>query len=389
MNWRAFLAGGSVCAALSGCMHEPMYVGDGFEPINVNDGVVRTTRSQKPDPEPAKPNYPKSLLDMPPERPGDPNATQVCASIRAVVNGKVILNEEVRGACLQHIRESLRTASASERATVQKEILTKALEVLVEWELLNQDIELRSKSPQMKKFLEKMTEAADKDFDRTIKGLKSGIGLKTDEEINEWLQQQGVSLEGMRRQKRKQLIAEEYLRQMVMPFVDRIGHYEIVEYYLSHPEEFQLTESVQWQDLMINASRYKSREEARQAAQQLVKRLDSKEDFLKLAELYDPHGFQFTRGDGEGQKRGQIRPREVEATLFTLRDGQAAVVEMPNGFHVVRMVKHTHPGRMPLDEKLQMQIRDKLRNEVGLREQRQFLARLKSRATIEYSSIVP
>jgi hypothetical protein len=393
MNRRAFpaaaAAAAAVCLVLAGCMNEPMYVGDGFKPIKVNDGVDRTTRSQMPDTETAKPKVPKSLLDMPPEKPADSNTTQVCASIRAVVNNKVILNEEVKAACLHAIRETYVQTSASERVTKQKEILTKALEVLVEWELLNQDIELRAKSPQMKKFLEKMTEAADKDFDRTIKGLKSSLGMKTDDEVDAWLQQQGVSLEGMRKQKRKQMIAEEYLRQMVMPFVDRVGHQQIVEYYFSHPEEFQVTESIQWQDLMIDASQYKTREETKKVAQQLVKRLEAKEDFLKLAELYDPRGFQFTHGDGEGTKRGQIRPREVETTLFGMRDGQAAAVEMPNGYHVLRMVKHTNAGRMPLDDKLQMQIRDKLRNEVGLREQRQFLNRLKSRATIEYSSIVP
>jgi hypothetical protein len=390
MNWRAFLAAGSACAALAGCMNEPMYVGDGYKPINVNDGVVRTTRSQMPDREPVKPKLPKSLLDMPPERPGDPDSTQVCASIRAVVNNKVILNEEVKEACFYQLHQvQIQTVNASERIQKQKEILTKALEVLVEWELLNQDIELRAKSPPMKKFLEKMQEAADKDFDRTIKGLKSNLGVKTDEEVDAWMQQQGMSLEGMRKQKRKQMLAEEYLRQMVMPYVDRIGHQQIVEYYYSHPEEFQVTESVQWQDLMIDAAQYKSREETKRVALQLVKRLEAKEDFLKLAELYDPRGFQFTRGDGEGTKRGQIRPREVEATLFTMRDGQAAAVEMSNGYHVLRMVKHTSAGRMPLDDKLQTQIRDKLRNEVGLREQRQFLNRLKSRATIEYSSIVP
>jgi hypothetical protein len=390
MWWRAFLVTGSICIASAGCMHDPAFVGDGFQPINVNDGVVRTVRSQKPDTEPAKPTPPKSLLDMPPERPGDPNLTHLCASIRAVVNGKVILNEEVRQACYAQLRDlGVQPVSATERSRKQKEILLKALEFLVEWELLNQDIELRSKSPQMKKFLEKMTEAADKEFDRTLKSLKGNLGLKTDEEIQEWFQQQGLSLEGMRKQKRKQMISEEYMRQMVIDKVDRVGHQEIVEYYLSHPEEFQVTESVQWQDLMIDAGQYESRKEARQVAEQLVKRLQAKEDFLKLAELYDPRGFQFTHGDGEGQKRGLIRPAEVEANLFKLRDGQAAVVEMPNGFHVIRMVKHTMPGRMSLDDKLQSQIRDKLRNEVGLREQRQFMNRLKSKATIEYSSIVP
>src|SRR5262245_3676493 len=228
MRWRAFLAAGLACAALAGCMHDPAYVGDGFQPINVNDGVVRTTRSQKPDAEPVKPTPPKSLLDMPPEHPGDPNLSHVCASIRAVVNGKVILNEEVRQACYAAIRSTyVDTVSASERSAKQKEIFLRALDFLVEWELLNQDIELRSKSPQMKKFLEKMGEAADKDFDRTVKSLKENLGLKTDDQIQEWFQQQGLSMEGMRKQKRKQMIAEEYMRQMVMPFVDRVGHQEI------------------------------------------------------------------------------------------------------------------------------------------------------------------
>src|SRR5262249_42693387 len=171
--------------------------------------------------------------------------------------------------------------------------------------------------------------------------------------------------------------------------VDRVGHLQIVEYYRGHPEEFQVGESVKWQDLLIDASQYASRDEARRAAQDLGRRLQMKEDFAKLAQLVDPPGFRFTHGEGEGQKRGEIRPREVEATVFTLRDGEAALVEMPNGFHVVRMVKHVFAGRQPLDDKLQSQIKDKLRNEIGIREQKRFLAHLKSRATYEYSSIVP
>jgi peptidylprolyl isomerase len=215
------------------------------------------------------------------------------------------------------------------------------------------------------------------------------LSLKTDDEVKEWLAAQGLSIDCMRKQKEKQLIAEEYLRQMVMPFVDRIGHEQIVEYYRGHPEEFQVAESIKWQDLLIDVSRYSSREEARQVAQQVARRIQMKEDFLKLAELYNPQAFQFTRGDGYGQKRGEIQPREAEPVLFALRDGDVTLVEMPTGFHVVRMVNHTYAGRMPLDDKVQTQIRDKLRNEVGIREQKRFLAHLKANATIAYSSLVP
>jgi len=391
MKWRAFGATAAVAGLLAGCMHEPAYVGDGFKPINVNEGTPSYVRSQKPDAEPAKPKPPKSLLDMPPERPGDPNVVQVGASIRAVVNGKVILNEEVREACFAPLSATMRESlSAEERTAKQKQILTQALEVMVERELLAQDAYKRlDKNPQGKKFLEKMTEVANKEFDRWLSTLKTNLNLKSDDEIKDWLHAQGLSVEGMRKQKEKQLLAEEYMRQMVMPFVDRIGHQDIIEYYQGHPEEFQVNESVKWQDLLIDASQYSTRAEARQTAEQVVRRLRNKEEFAKLAQLHDPRGFQFTQGNGEGQKQGEIRPREVEGPLFALGDGDAAVVEMPNGFHVVRLVKHTFPGRKPLDDKLQGQIRDKLRNEVGIREQKRFLNQLKAKATIEYSTIVP
>ena len=388
MRWQA-LASATLAGVLAGCVSEPAYVGDGFKPLTANDGIQRS-RSQKPEPAPAKLDLPKSLLDLPPERGGDPNVCQVCASIRATVNGKAILDEEVRQACYALlIREQQQNLRSEERAARQKEILNATLENLVERELLVQDAVARLKSPQGKKFLEKMTEVANKEFDRWLSNLKGQLQLKSDDEVKEWLRVQGLSLDGMRKQKEKQLLAEEYLRQMVMDAVNRVGHEQIVEYYQTHPEEFQVSESVQWQDMLIDVNQYASRDEARKVAQELVRRLQAKEDFVKLAEMYDPRGFRFTHGEGNGQKRGQIQPPEVEVTLFHLREGEAAVVEIPTGFHVIRMVMHTRPGRMPFDDKVQGQIRDKLRNEVGVREQKRFLSQLRSKGTIEYSNRVP
>jgi hypothetical protein len=373
---------------LAGCETEPKYVGDGYVRPSVNGPVGQQVRSQKPDNEPAKLQPPKSLLDMPPEKPADANIVQVCASIRAVVNGKAILDEEVRQACFAALRATLsENMTTQERIARQKQILTTTLELLVERELLMQDaLGKLGKSPQGQKFLEKMKELSNKEFDRWLRNLKTALNLKTDEEIRDWLAGQGLSVEGMRKQKEKQYIAEEYLRQMVMPYVDAVGHSQIVEYYRQHPEEFQVGDSVKWQDLFIDVTQYASRAEAKKVADQIAARIRAREDFIKLAELYDPRGFRFTHGDGYGQKRGEIQPREVESTLFGLRDGEVGVVEMPSGYHVVRVLKRTYAGRMPLDDKLQAQIRDKLRNEVGIREQKSFLNRLKANATIEYAS---
>jgi peptidyl-prolyl cis-trans isomerase C len=384
MRWPALAASAIFLGVMAGCFQpESSAIITNKVPPNVvspsNPNPAAVTRSQKPE----------SLLDTPPEVGGDLKAVQVCASIRATVNGKAILNEEVRESCFATLQQAqVESATAEERTARQKQILTNTLELLVERELLLQDALGKLKNPQGQKFLEKIREVSNREFDRWLRNLKTQLDLKSDEEVKDWLHAQGLSIESMRKHKANQYIAEEYLRQMVMPFVDRIGHEEIVEYYRQHPEEFQVSDSVKWQDLFVDAGQHASRAEAKQVALQLVKRIRAGEDFLKLAELYD-RGFPFTHADGNGQKRGQIRPPEVEHALFTMRDNDVTIVEMPTGFHIVRMVKRTYAGRMPLDDRLQNQIRDKLRNEVGMREQKRFLSQLKTKATIEYSHIIP
>jgi hypothetical protein len=57
---------------------------------------------------------------------------------------------------------------------------------------------------------------------------------------------------------------------------------------------------------------------------------------------------------------------------------------VPNGFHIVRVVSRQHAGLLPLDDKVQKQIRDKLRNEIGQREMKRIVNDLRQNALIEY-----
>ena len=61
-------------------------------------------------------------------------------------------------------------------------------------------------------------------------------------------------------------------------------------------------------------------------------------------------------------------------------------MELETGFHVVRLVKRQHAGRMPFDEKVQKQIRDKLRNQVFQREMKRLVDSLKRTAVIEIAT---
>lgn len=379
MGWLSLAAPAALVCLVPGCV-----LGQEAVP----EPAAALVRAQKPDAPKPRP-LPRTLLDTPPEQIGDPNVVRVAASIRATVNNKAILNEEVREACFGKLMEiRLSGLPADEQRAREKEVFITTLEQLIERELLVQDANTRLKGPQGQKYLEKLKEAFSRDFDKWLRTRKNLLGLKSDDEVKAWFVKQGISLEGIRRQLERQFIAEEYLRQLALQPVDRIGHEDIVEYYKTHPEEFQVSDAVKWQDMFLDAGLYPTREDARQAAEQVAARVRQGEDFVKLAEQHDK-GFRFTNGEGYGQKRGQIRPPEAEATLFAMRAGDVAVVEFPNGYHVIRLVKRDYAGRMPLDEKVQGQIREKLRNEVYAREQKSILANLKRKATIEYSSQVP
>jgi parvulin-like peptidyl-prolyl isomerase len=182
----------------------------------------------------------------------------------------------------------------------------------------------------------------------------------------------------------------EYVRSRNFPQVERYtSHQEIVTYYHDHPSEFQAVDNVKWQDIFIDASRYRSRDEARNFADQVAARARAGDDFNQLLK-FDNGDSSYRNGEGFGQRRGEIKPIEAEPILFNLKDGEVGpIIEMPTGFHVIRLVKRQYAGLIPLDQKTQEEIRRKLQNLVADRESKRLLAELKQKATIEVEKTAP
>ena len=110
---------------------------------------------------------------------------------------------------------------------------------------------------------------------------------------------------------------------------------------------------------------------------------------MELVKKYDQGDSSYRNGEGEGHRRGEIRPPELEAMLFTLHDSEVGPVAAgANGYHVVRVVKRDYAGRRKLDDKLQGEIRRKLQNEMMARESRRFVEGLRRQASIELAPSV-
>jgi hypothetical protein len=313
----------------------------------------------------------------------EPDPARVAVRVLAQVNGVAILDKEVKEACYPQLLAT-QSLSEPERSARRAEIIRQQLQQIIEREVILQD--LYQRLAKQKRVLEKLDEAADKEFDKRLKGIKEhNANIKTDDDLKKAFASMGLSIEGFRRQIKREFMAREYMRNLVFPTVDSgIGLPQIRDYYSQHPDEFRQEDRVEWQDIFIDQSKYASREEARRAAQTVADQARSGQDFVRLANQYDKDNSGFGKAEGLGQRRGEIRPIECESHLFQMRPGEVGpVMELPTGFHVFRLVRRDYAGQTPLNDKTQDEIRKKLQMQVAEREWKYTLGELKKKAKIE------
>jgi parvulin-like peptidyl-prolyl isomerase len=388
MKWHCLVASAAVFGAVAGCQADrPGLAGDqGPEPAVTRAAAASPVeRLQKPDGDGVRPASFTGFLQKQPEPLAEKGDGAVVAAIRATVNGVPVLDQEVVAASLP-LLQGAGSLPEPDRSQRVREIKNKVLESLIERELILQDAKNRFAKGPGAKFLDKLKEAAEKEFDRqVVRKAKAAYNLKTDDDLKKFLAGQGLSLESLRRNIQRQFISQQYLQFLLGPKLDRIGHEDIEAYFKGHPEEFRQQDKVQWQDIFIAAGRFPSREAARQFADGLRARARAGEEFAALARQHDMGTSSYQGGEGIGHHRGEVRPREVEPALFALRDGEIGeLVELENGFHIIRVVKRDYAGQMPFNnESTQESIRDKLKSEVFTREAKGVVAEMLLRATVE------
>jgi len=319
------------------------------------------------------------LLEIRPDDPGSrENRT---ARIRAIVNGEAILEEEVLAASFQQL---VGVKSEKEKA----DVLNAKLQELIEREVILCDA--RDKLGKIKegRILKELKEFASKEFEKQwLHKMMRANKMDDEAQFTKFMRDAGMPVELMRRQWERNFIAMEYVRSRVEPTLNKVGHLEVAEYYEKHPKEFQVEDSLVWQDLFVAKSRHATPAAARQFAEALLTRVRNGEDFYKLSRQFD-NGDSSLRenAEGTGHRRGEIKPPEAESVLWAMRPGQAALVELDFGYHVIKLQERQYAGVKPFDDKVQKEIKDKIKNEIFMTEMKRFVNELKRKAVIEVAN---
>jgi len=387
-KWIGSLLGLIVGLPITGCFTGGVYQVPENESLTADltaETTPRVARSQQQDPADQKNRpqlAPPQASPPPPYIPGDNNGIQqtnlerrVRVNVRAWVNGKPMFDDEVMQALSPATIQQASSLPEPTRSERLAEVYNQTLENMIDQEVAFQDavhkLEIGNKDA-----FQHLKQIVGVDYEKQLKKMRES-GRITEAQIKEFEH-------NLRRQMERNIISGEYLRSRIFPIATaQANPLAIKEYYEKHINEFQRPDSVKWLDVFIAVGpKYPTVADAKRFAEDLVSKCRTEADFAKLLP-FDDGDSKYRNGEGMGSRRGEIKPPELEETLFRMKVGDMAqVIPISTGVHILRLTQRENAGLIPLDEKTQKQIENKIKNQVFENEYKRIIRELRNRSTI-------
>lgn len=273
----------------------------------------------------------------------------------------VITDQEIRESVWQR-NEELARLDGREREAKQKELYTAALRRAIERELILDEMYAKLKKANKSNVIDDIKEAAAQGTEKRIRDIKKQIGAKTDDDFTTFLRVQGLTVQVLRRQLEREMMASQYVNSMLREKGRRSNLADVRDYYEKHPKEFATKDRVKWQHVFVSANKHGPA--AAQRAEAIRQAAANGQDLGALSKQYDDGLAGAQNGLGVGERAGEIA-QDLEATVLALKPGElSAVLQTPTGYHIVKVIERDYAGVRPFDQTVQNAIRDKLDNQL-------------------------
>jgi parvulin-like peptidyl-prolyl isomerase len=281
-------------------------------------------------------------------------------TVVADVNGKPVFVDDVLGGARQIIESDPRLPE-SKRQEVIEATLRKRLPKYVEDELIVQALE--KKIPEDKR--DAIKETLEPQFQKVIAGIKEKEGFVTDQQLDERLAKEGISVDALRDNFLRMQMVEGYIGTSIK-VPETIDREVLVSYYQEHINDYKPVEEVRFAEIVIRFRDHGGREGAEQAMTNVVTQLQSGKDFGDVAQALSDTMTAEKRGEIGWIKRGSLTDKALEDMLFEMPDGEISSVQVRSDrFEVYKVIDHRDPGTIPFQEG-QKEIETTLLNEMKL-----------------------
>jgi peptidyl-prolyl cis-trans isomerase SurA len=220
--------------------------------------------------------------------------------------------------------------------------------------------------------------------DEELPPMKRSYHVETEQQLREKLVEQGRSLESMRQSFRQEFLAQGFLHEKLKDKL-AVELPDLLRYYNEHLplHDFDRPALITWREFVVEAGKYKSREEGRQKAERCLRRLQNGEDFARVAQAESdgPSSSRSLGGLMQTSPGGYVVP-VVNSALETLKiGGLSGILEGPDSFHIVRVEKRRPAGPASFEE-VQDKIRPILQRKKEQDESVAYLSKLRKKTVI-------
>ena len=307
------------------------------------------------------------------DNPTSPAQAGSQTDVVATVNGVKIYRKELDRTFNAHVNQG-QNGGANLPPEQTQQLQQIILDRLVESELLCQ------------KGKELNITAPDEEILSRIEQFKKQF--PTEAEFNAKLKENGISLEDLKSELRKNMVISKVIQQQMADQNSSnatTSDEELKKYYDAHKDQFKQEEMVQASHILVKIEKgadEATKKKAKEKIDGLLKKVKAGEDFAKLAKENSDCPSSQNGGDLGFFTRKQMVP-EFSQTAFSLKKGEVSgVIETPFGYHIVK-VTDTKPAAETSFEESKARIKQYLGGKQRSDAVRNYIQALKEKADIK------
>ena len=294
-------------------------------------------------------------------------------AVRVIVNGEIITEFDIRREVANAFQIAREKYGEEGLQRKEREIISKGIDELIDRKILVQEAKKVVLADPEK------AEAIEKNLDAFVKGAVEEVGSVY--KFYELAHKQGINPLKKRAELKEDLLIEEIMRDNVYRKIV-VTPKGIKRYYQEHTDEFTREGSLSFRHILLMFSRYETKEDAKSAAEDILNRLKSGEEFGDMAKEYSRGPHSDEGGLWETDEVKDFR-KDLVAKISNLKEGEISpIIDSSFGHHIFK-IEEVIPSQTLTFQQAQNEIRNMLFREEFVKKRKEYLKKLRKNVVIK------
>jgi parvulin-like peptidyl-prolyl isomerase len=294
-------------------------------------------------------------------------------AVRVIVNGEIITEFDIRREVANAFQIAREKYGEEGLQRKEREIISKGIDELIDRKILVQEAKKVVLADPEK------AEAIEKNLDAFVKGAVEEVGSVY--KFYELAHKQGINPLKKRAELKEDLLIEEIMRDNVYRKIV-VTPKGIKRYYQEHTDEFTREGSLSFRHILLMFSRYETKEDAKSAAEDILNKLKSGEEFGDLAKEYSRGPHSDEGGLWETDEVKDFR-KDLVAKISNLKEGEISpIIDSSFGHHIFK-IEEAIPSQTLTFQQAQNEIRNMLFREEFVKKRKEYLRKLRKDVVIK------